>query len=99
MEYHTVGMLYIIKILYNGSSFYDSVEMNLTSIHETRGLIPGLTQWLKDLALDLVARIWCWLWLWRRPAATALIRPLAWETSNAMGVALRRKQKKHYIMT
>ena len=38
------------------------------------------------------------LWLWRRPVATALIRPLAWEPPYAVGVALekakRQKKKK-----
>ena len=33
------------------------------------------------------------LWLWHRPAAVALIRPLAWETPYAAGVALKRKKK------
>ena len=33
------------------SSHRDSVEMNLTSIHEEAGLIPGLDQWVKDLVL------------------------------------------------
>ena len=39
------------------------------------------------------------LWLWCRPAATALIRPLAWEPPYAAGVVLekakRQKDKKH----
>ena len=34
------------------------------------------------------------LWLWYRPAAVALIGPLAWESPYAMGVALKRKKKK-----
>ena len=34
------------------------------------------------------------LWLWLRPAAVALIRPLAWESPYAGGVALKIKKKK-----
>ena len=34
------------------------------------------------------------LWLWRRLAATALIRPQAWEPTHAMGVALKDQKKK-----
>ena len=34
------------------------------------------------------------LWLWCRPAATALIRPLAWESPHNMGAALKSKKKK-----
>ena len=33
------------------------------------------------------------LWLWQRPAAAALIRPLAWEPPHA-GVALKRTKDK-----
>ena len=40
-----------IKIIHLGSSHCGSVEMNLTSIHEDTGSIPGLAQWVKDLAL------------------------------------------------
>jgi len=38
----------------------------------------------------------CWdlvlLWLWCRPAAAALILPLAWEVLCTMGVDLKRKK-------
>ena len=52
------------------SSHHGTAETNPTRNHEVVDLIPGLTQWVKDLAL---------LWLWWRPAAVALIGPLAWE--------------------
>ena len=34
------------------------------------------------------------LWLWYRPAATAPIRPLAWEPPYATGAALEKTDKK-----
>ena len=70
------------KILVSGSSHYDTVETNLNSIHEYAGSTPGLTQWVRDLAL-----LWLWLWL----AAAASIQPLAQELPYAVGVALKSK--------
>ena len=57
---------------------------NPTSIHKEVGSIPGLEQWVKDLAL-------LWLWLW--PAAATPIRPLAWELACTAGAAIRSKLK------
>ena len=34
------------------------------------------------------------LWLWQRPAAAALIQPLAWKLPYAASVALIKKKKK-----
>ena len=59
--------------------------MNPTSVHGDSGSIPGLDQWVKDLAL---------LWLWCRPAPAALIRPLDWELPYTTDVALKSKTNK-----
>ena len=34
------------------------------------------------------------LWLWYRPAATALIQPIAWELLYAMSTAIKRQKEK-----
>ena len=66
------------------------------------GLIPGLAQWVKDLALLLaVVYIGCrhssdlvLCWLWCRPAAVALTGPLAWETSICCESGPKKQKRK-----
>ena len=78
-----------------------SAVMNLAAIHEDLGLVPGLAQWDKDLALPS-ALVWvaecgsdlALLWLWPGPPAIAPIQPLAWELTYVMGGALKRPKKK-----
>ena len=74
---------------------------NSTSIHGDVGSIPGLTQWVKGSGVAMSYGVGCrcgsdlaWLWLWCRLAAAALVCPLAWELSYAVGVALKKKKKK-----
>ena len=59
---------------------------NPTRNHEVTGLIPGIAVSYgvgRRYGLDPVL-----LWLWCRLAATALIRPLAWEPPYATEAAL-----------
>ena len=47
---HTISAKISLKET-ESNSHCGSAVMNLTSIHEDAGSIPGLTQWIKDLAL------------------------------------------------
>ena len=81
-----------------GNSCHGAVEMNPTRNHEVVGSVPGLAKWVKDLALlCCVGSRHGWdltlLWLWCRPAATAPIRPLAWEPPHAMVATLQKTKR------
>ena len=58
---------------------------NPTRNHEVAGSVPAPAQWVNDPTL---------LWLWHRLAATALIRPLAWEPPYAVGA--KKDKKKNF---
>ena len=77
-----------------GSSRCGTAEMNLTSILEDMGSIPGLTQRVKDLHCH---ELWCKSQMRLRShvavavAAIARIRPLAWELPYATGGSKKQK--------
>ena len=75
--------------------------MNPTRNQEVVGLISGLAQWVKDPSVALSCGVGhrcgsdpTLLWLWHRPAAVALIRPLAWEHPYTASMALKRQKQK-----
>ena len=86
------------------SSCRDSTKTNPTRIHEDADSISGLTPWVKLSGIAMSCGVGCrpgsdlvLLCLWCRPAATALIRPLAWEPPYAAGMDLKRKKKVVHI--
>ena len=69
--------------------------------------LVSMRMWVRSLPLlrgQGSGELWCrlqtqlgfpaLLWLWHRLAVVALIRPLAWEFTYAMGVAQKEKKKK-----
>ena len=84
------------------SSCCGAALKNPTRNHEVVGSILGLAQWVNErtsIAVSCGEGCRCssdpsLLWLWRGLAATAPIRPLAWESPYAAGAALE-KAKRH----
>ena len=79
------------------SSCRGSEMVNLTSVHEGVGSIPGLAQWVKQCSIAMSCGVGrrCssdLAWLCRRLAAAAPIQPLAWEPPYATGVDLKRQK-------
>ena len=78
---------------------------NPTGNHEVADSVPGLAQWVKGSGVAVSCDVGCrhgldpaLLCLWRRLAATASIRPLAWEPPHAAAAALQKgKKTKIYI--
>ena len=80
-----MGVPIVARWLTNRLISYESKGSILASLSGLRVWSCGVgRRFGSDLAL---------LWLWHRPAATALIRPLAWKPSYATGLALKRQNK------
>ena len=98
MTYITI-LTYFIFVKKCRSSHFGSVVTNPTSIHEDVGLMPGLTQWVKDLALPwavvYVGLDQISLSLWYRPAAVTSNGPLAWKPPYVAGAALKTQKDKN----
>ena len=74
--------------------------MTPTRNHEVEGSIPGLAQWVLDPGFAVSCGVGhrrssdpTLLWLWCRLAATAPIRPPAWEPPYAAGAALEMTKR------
>ena len=71
---------------------------NPASIHEAAGSTPGLAQWVKGSSVAMSCGVGCRcssdpVLLWCRPAAAALIEPLAQELPHAVPVTLTHPPK------
>ena len=92
------GYLKFLWIKKSRSYHCISVITNPASTDEEVGAIPGLAQWIEGSGVPMNCGVCCrhgsdlaLLRLWHRPAATALIRPLAWELPYAVGAALKKR--------
>ena len=61
--------------------------------------VPFMVQWKQIQLVSM--KMWVWslallgrLGIWHRPVAVAQIQPLSWKLPYAMGVALKRKERK-----
>ena len=90
-----------LRIFWLGGFHCGAVEKNLISIHEDTGSTLVLTQWVKGSGVAVSCGVGrrrgsdpTLLWLWCRPAAVALIQPVAWELPYAALKSQKKKKKK-----
>ena len=83
------------------SSRRGAAERNPTRNHEAAGFDPWPRSVGQGSGVVMSCVVGCrhgsdpvLLWLWCRPAATALIGPVAWEPPYAAGTALKRQKDK-----
>ena len=94
----------VVLIRWLRSSCCGAAEMNLTRNHEVVGLIPGLSQWLKDPVLPWAvvefahtAQIWHCCNCGVGQQLELWLDPLAWEPAYAAGMVIKKAKKNIYI--
>ena len=89
----TIKLIGVPIVAWRKQTWLGSMRMWVRSLTSLSGL---KIQRCRELWCTL--QMWCGsdlalLWPWCRPAAVALIRPLAWELPQAAGAALKSKTK------
>ena len=81
-----ISLLKINFLKKHNPEFPSWLRGNISDQHPLRTPVRSLAL-LSELRIQRCCELWC------RPAATALIQPLAWEPPNASSVALKRQIK------
>ena len=105
LEWFTVSLR--VNFFFSQQTPFKLLGSGVHIMAQQKGIWPGTMRvWVQSLALlnglriQCCCELWCRLQIWLslascRLAATALIRPLAWEPPYATGEALKRQKHTH----